>query len=399
MEETWRWFGPNDPITLAEIRQTGATGIVTALHHVPPGEIWTREEIDARSAEIRRSGLAWSVAESLPVPESIKTRGGEFRRHMLNYATSLRNLGACGIDTVCYNFMPVLDWSRTDIAAAAPDGSVTTRFDAVLFAAFDLCILEREGAEEDYEAGIARAARTWFANADGAGREKLLRTVLLGLPGSGTTMTLDEFRRALLAYADVGERGLRENLREFIREMAPVAEEAGVRLAIHPDDPPWPLLGLPRIVSSAGDVEEILRAADSVANGLTLCTGSFGASPRNDLVAMAERFAPRISFVHLRNVHGDGAGGFAEDDHLTGDVDMFGVVRAILLEQARRAREGRSDSRMPMRPDHGRTTLADEMLSGVRGRATYPGYSLFGRMRALAELRGLERGIRLSMSL
>jgi len=399
MEQTWRWFGPADPITLPEIRQTGATGIVTALHHVPPGESWTREEILARWDVIARARLAWSVAESLPVPESIKTRSGDFRRHLRNYAASLRALGACGVDTVCYNFMPVLDWSRTDLATVAPDGSVTTRFEAVVFAAFDICMLGRKNAERDYDDATVRAARAWYDGADGAARERLLRTVLLGLPGSEATMTLDEFRAALAPYAEVGEAGLRANLREFLREMTPVAEEAGVRLAIHPDDPPWSLLGLPRIVSTSEDVEEILGAVDSPANGLTLCTGSFGAGPGNNLVAMAEKFASRISFVHLRNVRKDGAGGFAEDDHLAGDVDIFGVVRAILREQARREREGRADRRMPMRPDHGRTTLADEMLAGVRGKQTYPGYSFVGRMRGLAELRGLERGIRLALGL
>jgi len=399
MEQTWRWFGPDDPITLAEIRQTGATGIVTALHHIPPGEVWTRDEILGRKGLIAGAHLTWSVAESLPVSETIKTRSGDYRRHRRNYAESLRALGACGVDTVCYNFMPVLDWSRTDLALPAADGSVTTKFDAVVFAAFDICILGRKDAEQDYAPASVSAARAWFSGADGAARERLLRTVLLGLPGSGATMTLDEFRRALGAYGELGEKGLRENLREFLREMTPVAEEAGVRLAIHPDDPPWPLLGLPRIVSNARDVEEILGAADSPANGITLCTGSYGASPRNNLVAMAEEFAPRISFVHLRNVRQDGTGGFAEEDHLAGDVDMFGVVRAILMEQKRREREGRGDRRMPMRPDHGRTMLADEMLAGVRGRATYPGYSLVGRMRGLAELRGLERGIRLSLGI
>jgi len=399
MEQTWRWFGPDDPITLPEIRQTGATGIVTALHHIPPGEAWAREEILARRGEIERAGFTWSVAESLPVSESIKTRSGDFRRHLRRYAASLRALGACGVDTVCYNFMPVLDWSRTDLRTVATDGSVTTKFDVVVFAAFDLCILCREGAERDYAPGTVRAARAWFEEADSAARERLLRTVLLGLPGSGTAMTLKEFRGALAPYAELGDAGLRANLREFIAEMTPVAEEAGVRLAIHPDDPPWPLLGLPRVVSLAADVAEILRAADSPANGITLCTGSFGASPRNDLVAMAEKFAPRISFVHLRNVRHDGAGGFAEDDHLGGHVDMFGVIRAILMEQERRGREGRADRRMPMRPDHGRTTLADDMLDGVRGRGTYPGYSLVGRMRGLAELRGLEQGIRLSLGI
>ncbi|HTO94042.1 MAG TPA: mannonate dehydratase, partial [Bacteroidota bacterium] len=396
---TWRWFGPADPVTLAEIRQTGATGIVTALHQIQPGEAWTRRDILERRGEIERARLTWSVAESLPVSESIKTRSGMYRKHMDNYAASLRALGECGVDTVCYNFMPVLDWSRTDLGTIAPDGSVTTRFEAVPFAAFDICMLGRRGAEKDYTGATAAAARAWYDRADGAARERLLRTVLLGLPGSGSTMTLGEFREALGRYADVGDAGLRANLNEFLREMTPVAEEAGVRLAIHPDDPPWPLLGLPRIVSTASDVEAILAAADSPSNGITLCTGSFGASPRNNCAAMAERFASRLNFVHLRNVHADGDGGFAEDDHLTGDVDMFGVVRAILREQSRREREGRADRRMPMRPDHGRTTLADEMLAGVRGKNTYPGYSLVGRMRALAELRGLEHGIRLSLGL
>jgi mannonate dehydratase len=393
MEQTFRWFGPNDPVTLPEIRQTGATGIVTALHQIPIGEVWSVDEIQKRKMLIEAGGLSWSVTESVPVHESIKKRTGEYRRYIESYKTTLRNLGKCGIDTVCYNFMPVLDWSRTELNTVFRDGSITSRFEAARFAAFDLFILKRNNAESFYSPVQVNAARTWFEKADDSQKDKLTETVLLGLPGSGDAYTLEAFRDAIGSYAGVRDGELRENLSAFIREVVPAAEESGVFLAIHPDDPPWPLLGLPRVVSTAKDVERILSAVDSPVNGITLCTGSFGARPDNNLVAMAGRFARRVSFVHLRNVRSDRGGGFVEENHLEGDVDLYGVIRAILFEQKRRAQEGRKDRRMPMRPDHGHLMLPDAALAEQKGKNTYPGYSLWGRMRGLAELRGLEIGI------
>ena len=399
MQQTWRWFGPNDPVTLQEVRQTGAVGIVTALHHIPVGETWPVDEIRARKHAIEAEGLTWSVVESLPVHECIKTRSGEVGRVLENFKATLRNLGACGIDTVCYNFMPVLDWSRTDLDAVFTDGSITTKFDAAVFAAFDLFVLRRKDAARGYAPEIVRAAESWCNAADEREKERLVRTVLLGLPGSGEALTLEKLRAALETYDAIDPAALRDNLHAFLREVVPVAEESGVLLAVHPDDPPWPLLGLPRVVSTGEDIAGLLRAVDSPSNGITLCTGSLGAGPRNDLVEIAERFASRINFVHLRNVHRDGSGGFVEDNHLEGDVDMFGVIRTILLEQERRTKAGRADRKMPMRPDHGHLLLPDEMLAEIRKTRPYPGYSLWGRMRGLAELRGMELGIRRSLGL
>jgi mannonate dehydratase len=394
MEQTWRWFGPQDPIRLEEVRQTGATGIVTALHHIPSGERWTVEEILKRRREIEAAGLRWSVAESLPVHEGIKTNSTSRERLVENYKRSLANLGKCGVDTVCYNFMPVLDWSRTDLAVEFRDGSITSKFESGVFAAFDFFILKREGAEADYSEDEVRRARHYFEGLDERKRDELVQTVLLGFPGSGESYTLAQFRDALRTYDAIGEDELRYNLIEFLKEIAPVAEESGVRLAIHPDDPPRSILGLPRIVSNRRDVEQILAAYDSPSNGITLCTGSFGAGLNNDLQELTDLFAPRINFIHLRNVTKDPQGDFVEDNHLEGDVDMYGVIKTLLLEQKRRAEEGRKDLRMPMRPDHGHLMLADRDRAKV-----YPGYSLFGRMRGLAELRGVELGIRRSLGL
>jgi mannonate dehydratase len=394
LEHTWRWFGPKDPISLREIKQTGAEGIVTALHHIPTGEVWSVDEIMKRRNMMEAEGLRWSVAESLAVHEDIKKRTGRYMHYLKNYAESIRNLGECGIDVVCYNFMPVLDWSRTALDVVFRDGSITSRFEACAFAAFDVFILERPGAELAYSEDVIKNARHFYDGLSPELRHKLVRTVLLGFPGSGECFTLEGLRKALTAYRNIGENELRDNLHSFLREIVPVAEESGVLMAIHPDDPPWPLLGLPRVVSSGHDVERLLAVHDSPSNGLTLCTGSFGASRNNDLVAMAEQFARRITFIHLRNVGWDGEGGFLEENHLEGDIDIYGVMRTILLEQERRKKEGRKDTRMPMRPDHGHLMLADRYWQNV-----YPGYSLFGRMRALAELRGLEAGISRSLGL
>ncbi|HCA80651.1 MAG TPA: mannonate dehydratase [Bacteroidetes bacterium] len=394
MEQTWRWFGPHDPIRLEEVKQTGATGIVTALHHIPSGEVWSYEEALERKQQIESAGLRWSVAESLPVHEGIKTNSPDRPQLIENYKASIRNLGRCGVDTVCYNFMPVLDWSRTDLGVVFKDGSITSKFELNVFAAFDLFILRREGAEADYRKEVLKSAGEYFEKLTHIQRNKLVETVLLGFPGSGEAYTLDQLKNALKKYEKIGSEDLRRNLALFLKEIVPVAEESGVRLAIHPDDPPFPLLGLPRIVSDRTDIEKILAVRDSPSNGITLCTGSFGAGMKNDLQELTKLFAPRINFIHLRNVTKDPQGDFVEDNHLEGDVDMYGVIRTLLLEQKRRGEEGRTDMRMPMRPDHGHLMLADRQREKV-----YPGYSLFGRMRGLAELRGMEMGIARSLGI
>jgi len=387
MEQTWRWFGPNDPITLADIRQTGATGVVTALHEVPNGEPWTNEAIAERKDLIEAAGMSWSVVESVPVHEDIK-RGGPLRdRWIAAYQESLRNLAANGIDLVCYNFMPILDWTRTDLSYVLADGGWALRFDQEAFAAFDLFILARAGAAAEYDdAGIARA-RTYYDNLPQGGRELLAGNIIAGLPGSEEVYTLESLRKKLATYADVDAGALRENLGYFLREVVPVAEEVGVRLAIHPDDPPRPLLGLPRVVSTQADVQWLLDVAPSVANGLTFCTGSFGVRPDNDLVAMARHFAPRIYFAHLRSTEReDNPLSFHEADHVGGDVDMVGVIAALVVEERRRERDG--GPRIPLRPDHGHQLLDDQH------RKSDPGYSLIGRLKGLAELHGIELAVR-----
>jgi mannonate dehydratase len=394
LEQTWRWFGPHDPISLREIAQTGATGIVTALHQIPPGLQWPADEILSRKKLIEEHGLTWSVAESIPVHEDIKKRTGDYRKFIENYRESIRNLGKCGIRTVCYNFMPVLDWSRTDIRVRFRDGSITTRFEARAFAAFDIYLLKRASAAGEYTEEQLAEARKYFGELTEAQKVQLVETVLLGLPGSLEAYSLEGLRSALQEYGDIGPGELREHLHQFIREVIPAAEESGVSMAIHPDDPPRSLLGLPRVVSDAADVEKLLRVADTPSNGITMCTGSFGAGTQNDVADMAQRFAARINFVHLRNVLRNADGDFIEEDHLVGDVDMYAVIRTLLTEQKRRADDGRPDVRLPMRPDHGHLMLPDEQRKGI-----YPGYSLFGRMRGLAELRGLELGIRRALKL
>lgn len=392
LENTWRWFGPQDPISLDYVKQTGASGVVTALHHIPVGEVWSVDEITKRKRLIEAEGLRWSVAESLPVHEDIKMRSGSYRRYIEQYRQSVINLGRCGIDTICYNFMPVLDWSRTDLRVEFKDGSITTKFEVRAIAAFDLFQLRRSGAEQDYSSDQINAARLFFESLSESQRDALTQTVLLGLPGSGDAYTLDEFRRAINNYKDIGDHDLREHLYSFVGEIVPVAEESGVFLAVHPDDPPRPLLGLPRVVSNEDDIAQLLGTNNSNSNALTFCSGSLGAGMDNEPVSIAERFAERIAFVHLRNVTKNALGDFVEDNHLDGDVDMYRVLKALVIEQKRREEKGRKDRRMPMRPDHGHFMLADQRFEKV-----YPGYSLFGRMRGLAELRGLEMGVRRSL--
>ncbi len=386
MEQTWRWWGPDDIITLSDVCQVGATGIVTALHDVPTGEVWTREAIAERKRFIEADGslgLRWAVVESVPVHESIKLGTAESGPYLEAYCQTLRNLGAEGVDTVCYNFMPVLDWARTQLRHGLPGGATALRFNAHEFAAFDAHMLARPGAEQDWPADVLARARAWWETADAETRQNLLATIMAGLPGAFDRYDIEGLRVMLDRYRDVDHATLRQNLRRFLETIVPAAEEAGVRLCIHPDDPPRPLLGLPRIMSDADDIAYLLDAADSPANGLTLCTGSLGARPANDLPAMARRFARRIHFVHLRNVSNEPDGSFMEADHLAGDTDMVAVVHALLAEQARRKDSGDTHWRLPFRPDHGH-----EMLDDV-GKPTHPGYPAIGRMRGLAEIRGV----------
>jgi mannonate dehydratase len=383
MKHTWRWFGPADPITLAEVRQTGATGIVSALHHIPNGVVWPVAEIAARKAEIEAAGLTWDVVESVPVHEDIKTGGPLAGQAVEAYQESLRNLAACGLDVVCYNFMPVLDWTRTDLAYPMPDGALALRFDAVALAAFDLFDLARPGAAADWTPAEVQRASAYWDGLDVDARGRLRATILAGLPGSEEHYDLTGFRAALAAYDDVSAATLRGNLAAFLQAIVPVAEQVGVRMAIHPDDPPRPMFGLPRVVSTASDAAGVLDAAPSEVNGLTMCVGSYGSRADNDVVEMTRRFADRIHFAHLRSVllDADGAS-FTEAPHLDGDADMVAVVAALVEEESRRG------SAIPMRPDHGHVLLDD------RSRVTNPGYSLYGRLRGLAELRGVERAVR-----
>ena len=387
MKETWRWFGPQDPISLAQVKQAGATGIVTALHHMYRGEAWPLAEVMKRKAEIEAAGLEWSVVESIPVHNSIKLRSGDFRFYVDAWKDSLAAVAQAGVQVVCYNFMPVVDWTRTDLKWALPSTGYALRFDAIDFAAYDIFILARKNAEAQYDGRRVNAARTRFEDMPDARRMNLERTIIAGLPGAEASYTREEFRRQVSEYEGVTEEDLRANLLAFLREIAPVAAELGLRLCIHPDDPPWSLFGLPRVMSTAEDVRAIFGAADVAANGLTFCVGSFGARADNDLEGMVREFAQRIHFAHLRQVRRDEDGSFYEAEHLDGSSDMVGVVRALLEEEARRRREGRADAEIPMRPDHGHL-LADDI-----DKKTNPGYSYVGRLKGLAELRGVARGL------
>lgn len=390
LEEGMRWFGPEDPVPLSFIRQAGATAVFTSLHQIPYGEAWTREAIRERKDLIEAAGLRWTAVESVPVHEDIKTGSGDLDRLFENYRTSIRNLAAEGIHTVIYNFMPVLDWVRTDMRWQLPDGSMSMHFDPVRFAAFEIHALKRPGAANEYSTGQLALAAAWWESLDQAARDEFVRSIIDVFPGVKWALSLDDIRAMLARYEGIGETELRENLSRFLQAIIPTAEDHGIRMAIHPDDPPFSVLGLPRIVSNAADVEAIFQMVDSLANGLCFCTGSFSARADNDLPAMVKQFGPRIHAVHLRSTHLLPDGSFYEADHLAGSVDMPAVAKNLLDEQDRRRAEERSDWQLPLRPDHGHTMMDDlPKPTGIT-----PGYSCIGRMRGLAELRGLMLGLR-----
>lgn len=381
MHQTMRWFGPNDPVKLSDIRQAGCAGVVTALHHIPPGYVWSVTEINIRKFMVESEGMSWTVVESLPVSEAIKTQSGDYRKHIANYCQSLRNLATCGIKVITYNFMPVLDWIRTDVNWKLPDGARALYFEKLAFIAFDLFLLQRPGAEKDYTKEEIRQARDRFDSMREHEKQTLFANALLGLPGSDVAFTPQQVLAALEIYKHIDADRLREHLFYFLQQVIPVAEELGLQMAIHPDDPPYPVLGLPRVVSTEEDIAAIIAAAPATCNGLCFCTGSLGVRPDNNLLTILRRFSEHIHFLHLRNTAKDSYGNFYEATHLGGDTDMFLIVKEILQIQKKRGKS------LPMRPDHGHQMLDD------LDKKTYPGYSAIGRLKGLAELRGLELGV------
>ena len=388
MTQTWRWYGPNDPVSLLDVRQAGATGVVNALHHIPNGDIWSVKEIQKRKNEIEKAGLTWDVVESLPVHEKIKTRSADFEQIIENYKESMKNLAACGVYVICYNFMPILDWTRTRLDMPLENGSLALEYNASELRVFDLCILRREGAEQDYTIEEIEQAKNQFKNLEALDIQRISDNMLKGLPGSEEGYSMEEFKAMLDTYKGINADKLRSHLVQFLSEIIPLAEELGIRMCIHPDDPPFTLLGLPRVMSTQADYQFIFDQVPPMSNGITFCTGSLGVRADNDLPAIFDAFADRVHFLHLRSTKRDAEGNFYEADHLTGDVDMFEIITRVIKEQRRRVAENRQDASIPMRPDHGHQMLDDLVKLKIN-----PGYSAIGRLKGLAELRGLEWGI------
>ncbi|MBL4806522.1 MAG: mannonate dehydratase [Rhodobacteraceae bacterium] len=396
MRQTWRWFGESDLVTISDIRQAGAEGVVTALHHIPTGDVWTSAEISKRQTQIEHmpdgsaSSLKWAVVESLPVSESVKKQSGDWREHIDNYKESLKNLAAAGIETICYNFMPVLDWTRTDLAYRLPTGATCMRFDLTDFAVFDIHILLRHGAAEDYSEAVVDTAASRFSTMPETAKQQLVRNIVFGLPGAAESFSLDDVRQHLSEYATLGEAKLRANLIAFLEMVTPLAQDLGLRLCCHPDDPPVPIMGLPRIMSTEAHYRQILDAVDLSANGVTLCSGSLGARPDNDIPGMMARLGERVHFLHLRNIKRESSdifGSFHEAEHLTGDTDMVALIQAVLTEETRRRETGGAVISIPFRPDHGQDILDDQT------RKAQPGYPAIGRLKGLAELRGIIKAL------